>query len=76
MVYDPVATTETFTPDPRDASNMARVILSKNSVTAPEVGIAVSNLDAILDDKDTLTNQVAGTMGEQLFTAFEAVRPS
>ena len=76
MVYDPHATTETFSPDNRDASNMARVILSKDSVTADEVGVAVSKLDDILDRKTILSKQVSGTMGEKLWTDFENERPS
>lgn len=74
MVYDPRATTETFNPAPRDASNMARVILSANDVTDPSVAVAVSKLDTILDVNDVLETQVAGTMGEQLWTDFEATR--
>ena len=74
MVYDPSATTETFTSDPRDASQMAKVILSVNSVDAAP--IALSKLDAILDDKDVLEAQVAGTLGEKLFTDVQEARES
>lgn len=72
MVYDPSATTETFTSDPRDASNMAKVILSTNSVAAsPE---AFSKLDEILDRRDMLETQVAGTLGEKLWDEVQAAR--
>jgi len=74
MVYDPSANTETFSAAPRDASVMARVIVSENSVTDDSVGIAVSNLDDILHDNDVLETQVAGSMGEALWDAFVAVR--
>jgi len=69
MVFDPVATTETFSPNSRDASQNARVILSRNSVTAYPT--ATSNLQHILGVQTELSRQVAGTLGEKLWTDLE-----